>query len=54
MRGGLIAPAVDMGFSGLSPAALVASWKSRGADETMFEGPVHEAVHDRHYQGRGD
>jgi len=37
MRGGLIAPAVDMGFSGLSPAALVASWKSRGADETMFD-----------------
>jgi len=37
LRGGLIAPAADMSFSGLSQAALVASWTSRGADETKFD-----------------
>jgi hypothetical protein len=37
MRGGIIAPAMEMGFSGLSPAAFVALWKSRGANEEMFK-----------------
>ena len=37
LRGGIIAPAVEMGFSGLSPAAFVSLWKSRGANEEMFK-----------------
>jgi hypothetical protein len=28
---------MEMGFSGLSPAAFVALWKSRGANEEMFK-----------------
>jgi hypothetical protein len=36
MRGGIIAPAVDMRLSGLSPAAFITQWKSRGADKEMF------------------
>jgi hypothetical protein len=37
LRGGIIAPAVEMEFSGLSPAAFVSLWKSRGANEEMFK-----------------
>jgi hypothetical protein len=37
LRGGIIAPAEEMGFSGLSSAAFVSLWKSRGANEEMFK-----------------
>ena len=33
LRGGLIAPAIDMKFTGLDPAAFIEQWKSRGAEE---------------------
>ncbi|HEX7905374.1 MAG TPA: hypothetical protein VF487_15985 [Chitinophagaceae bacterium] len=39
MRGGLLAPAADMEFHGLSSAALLMQWKAKGADEkAMKEG----------------
>ncbi|MDB5121888.1 MAG: glycoside hydrolase family 2 sugar binding protein [Mucilaginibacter sp.] len=37
LRGGLIAPAMDMEFFGLSPKAFINQWKSRGADETKIK-----------------
>jgi len=36
LRGGLIVPAVDMEPVGLSPAAFVALWSSRGADPALL------------------
>jgi len=33
LRGGLIAPALDMEFSGLNAASYLAQWQTRGADE---------------------
>jgi len=43
MRGGLIAPAADMEFSGISPAAFISQWQSRGANESMFMGDNYYA-----------
>ena len=37
MRGGLVAPAADMEFSGLSAAAFLTQWKARGADEAAIK-----------------
>ncbi len=37
LRGGLIVPAADMEFSGLSADAFLSQWKARGADETAIK-----------------
>jgi len=37
LRGGLIAPAADMEFSGLSADAFLTQWKAKGADETSIK-----------------
>ena len=36
MRGGLLAPAADMDFSGLSQTAVINQWVARGADEASI------------------
>ncbi|QEC78585.1 glycoside hydrolase family 2 TIM barrel-domain containing protein [Mucilaginibacter ginsenosidivorax] len=42
LRGGLIVPAADMQFSGLSAGAFVAQWKARGANEVKItSGPYY-------------
>jgi beta-galactosidase len=43
MRGGLLAPAADMDFSGLSANAFLAQWKSRGADENAIKNGTYYA-----------
>jgi len=37
MRGGLLAPAADLEFKGLSADAFLAQWKGRGADEKAIQ-----------------
>jgi hypothetical protein len=42
LRGGLIVPAADMEFSGLSAKAFITQWKSRGAkEEKIIAGPYY-------------
>lgn len=42
LRGGLIVPAADMQFSGLSAKSFVAQWQARGADEAkIVAGPYY-------------
>ncbi|MFP5041709.1 hypothetical protein [Parasediminibacterium sp. JCM 36343] len=42
-RGGLIVPAADMAFSGLSSKAFVAQWKAHGADEQKITNGAYYA-----------
>lgn len=42
VRGGLIVPATDMQFSGLSAKSFVAQWQARGADKAkIVAGPYY-------------
>jgi beta-galactosidase len=43
MRGGLLAPAADMDFHGLSADAFLSQWKARGADENAIKNSSYYA-----------